>query len=126
MPEVPVPEATPDLGELLQEQPLPPTVPVRGEGAFLTQALPSRRVQADTDIIPSGSWTPLLPATPKRASTILIASDKGFRYSTNGMGRGMAWPVGVPLPLHNTEAVYLMADDPAGSTVSHLTELWAD
>jgi hypothetical protein len=119
-------EATPDLDELLQEEPLGVTVPVRGEGTFLTQALPARRVQAATDLIPAGSWTALLPGTPKRSRTILLSTDKAFRVSPNGTGLGMLWPASVPLELRHTEPVYVMADDPAGATVSHLTELWAD
>lgn len=127
MPEMGAVDPTPELDELLQEDPAGLTVPVRGEGVFLTQALPARRVQCATDLIPAGQWTALLPATPKRSRAVLIATDKAFQVSAKGTGTsGMVWPLNVPLEVRHTEAVYIMSTDPAGSTVSHFTELWAD
>lgn len=119
-------DPTPDLDELQQAEVSYPTVPVRGEGTFLVQQLPARRVQEATDLIPAGAWTPILPGTPKRARTVLLSTDTDFRYSSNGTGSGMLWPVGLPLELRHAERIYVMSDDPAGSTVSHFTELWAD
>lgn len=124
MPEVPDP--TPDLDELFQEDPAGLTVPVRTEGIVLTQGVPSRRVQAATDVIPAGAWTALLPGTPKRSRTVLLSTDKAFRYSPKGTGTGMLWPANLPLEIRNTEPAYVMSDDPAGATISHFTELWAD
>ena len=121
-------EPTPELDELYQEEPAGVTLPVRVEGVALTQSVPSRRVQCATDYVPAGpGWTALLPGTPKRSRTVLIATDKAFQVSPKGTGTsGMVWPVGVPLELRHTEPIYLMSTDPAGSVVSHLTELWAD
>lgn len=118
--------ATPDLDDLNQEDPAGVTVPVRVEGVALVTQVPARRVQCVTDLVPVGQWTPLLPETPKRARSVLISTDKAFYVSAQGVGVGMLWPANIPLDIRHTQKVYVMSADPAGSTVSHYSELWAD
>jgi hypothetical protein len=119
-------DPTPELEDLLQESPALPSVPVRGEGAFLVTVLPARRVQCATDVVPASGWTPLLPETPKRSRSVLISTDKAFLVSSTGTGTGMLWPASVPYEIRHTQRVYVMSADPAGATISHHTELWAD
>lgn len=120
-------DPTPELEELLQEEPAAVSVPVHGVGTFLTSELPARRAQPFTDFVSQAvGWVPLLPATPKRKLTTLLSTDKSFYVSTRGQGTGMLWPANQPLYWRTTEALYVMTADPAGSTISHLTELGSD
>lgn len=121
-------EATPDLDELLQEEPAMPTIPVRGEGLFTTHELPARRVQCATDAVPIAVWTSLLHETAKRKVTTVISTDKPFYVSPSGTGvTGMIWPANVPLYWRNASKLYVMSADPATvATISHMSELWAD
>jgi hypothetical protein len=129
MPEVGTVDLDPEhVEDLYQEPPQLVAVPVKGEGAFLTHALPAKRVQAATDAVPVAAWTPLLPETPKRHRTVLLSTDKPFYYSPTGTGStGMLWPANQPLYLFNVAKVYVMsADATLPATISHLSELWAD
>jgi hypothetical protein len=121
-------EPTPDLDELLQEEPAMLTVPVRVDGLVTAHELPARRAQCATDVVPIAAWTPLLPETPKRKRTTLLSTDKPFYVSPSGTGvAGMLWPANVPLYWRSVAKVYVMSADAAlPATISHLTELWAD
>lgn len=120
-------DPTPDLEELLQEEPAMVTVPVRVESMVTTHELPARRAQCATDLIPALTWTPLLPETAKRTRTVLLSTDKAFYVSQLGAGNGMLWPANVPLEWRTTGKLYVMsADAVLPATLSHMTELWAD
>lgn len=121
-------DATPDLEDVLQEDPRMMTVPVRTEGQVLTHELPCTRALMATDVVPIATWTSLLPGSLKRKVATLISLDKPFYVSTSGTGvTGMQWPALIPLVLRNAERVYVMSADAAVSaTISHVSELWAD
>lgn len=120
-------EPTPDLDELLQEETTAVAVPVRGEGVFLTQALPVRRVQYGTDTVPDTTWTDLLPATPKRARAVLV-SEVAFSVNNTSTGSGMLIPAGTPVEIRHTDRVYVRsaAPSPSAAIIGHMSELWAD
>lgn len=115
-----------DLDDLLQEPAQVPAVPVRTEGSVLTHELPAKRVQLATDVVPQGSWTPLLPETAKRKRACLLSTDQSFYVSTTGAGTGMLWPANQPLIFVHTQKIYVQSANVAGSTISHYSELWAD
>jgi hypothetical protein len=121
-------DASPGLSEVLQEEPAPfSAVPVDVLGPVQVHELPARRAQMKTDVVPAGSWTNILPETPKRKRVVLISTDKSFYLSVDGTGTtGFLWPANVALPLTHTQKLYAMSADPAGATISHVSELWAD
>lgn len=121
-------EASPDLDEVLQEEPAHLTaVPVTVLGPVQSHDLPARRAQLKADVVAAGSWTHLCPETLKRKQVLLISTDKAFYVSTDGTGStGFLWPANVPLVMTHTQKIYVMSADPAGSTISHCSELWAD
>jgi hypothetical protein len=122
------PQPSPEIEDVYQEEPSPfSTVPVHIEGPVQVHELPARRAQMKTDVVSNSGWTPLLPETPKRKRLVMISTDKSFYLSIDGTGvSGFLWPANVALVLEHTQRVYAMSADPAGSTISHCSELWAD
>lgn len=121
----------PDLEDLQQQQPDPlPALRTVVEGAVNVHLLPSRSavsrnypVHADATQPP----VPLLGADMRRRRAVVMSTEAIYIGPRDDVVNGTAaiWPLGVPLELEHTEAIYVRGVDTAG-TVSVIAENWAD
>jgi hypothetical protein len=120
-------EATPDLGEVLQEDSLISTVPVRIEEAAGFWLLPNRHVRYDSQLVGDTQWIQVLDGSKKRARATLMAIGQPIRIRTSSSGTGMAWPASVPFPVFHTEKVQVLCGTPAQTVEIGISEeFWAD
>lgn len=110
-----------------REWPLP-AMPVKPTGPVQTHELPSRVAVARPYAVGASTFEQVSGENLKRKRILLLASDKGFTYSTSGSSStGVAWPINVPLELRNAGAVYVKATTAGDtSTVQVIEEVWAD
>lgn len=117
-------EVTPGLDELLQEAPQLATVPVRVDGAVLTQELPSRYVWTTTYAGVVTTFEKIADATEKRKVIRLVSLDAAMWVKSGGQS-GAVWPANVPCVLTHTQEILVRAD--TGTTrIGVIAEFWAD
>ena len=133
--------STPELPDVQQED---PALDVKGEVKVVNlvrvQSLPSRHGMSASFNLATNEALALLGANKRRRRVILIgiapsgSTSRGFYVGPkDGVQSSFAalWPYGVPLPLENTEQIYVMPETSAGPlTAGHLisviSEDWAD
>jgi hypothetical protein len=114
----------PDVDDLLQREPVTPTVPTRVEGPVTTYRLPSR-VGATIKQPLTTDFQHVLGSNEKRARALLVA-DVDWEYSRGGSaGSGIPWYAKVPLTIEHCDAVYARVPTSTG-TLSVVAEVWAD
>lgn len=125
----------PDTQEVLQEEP-EYVMQVQGavtvKGPVRTQSLPRKGGATRSRAVADGRPVQLLTADPRRARVTLLSVEEPMYV---GYGEGsitdpstMAlWPAGLPFVCDTTVDVFVQcATEAASTTVSVVTELWAE
>lgn len=118
-------ESTPELEELLQEEPTGmPVSPVEVRGPVQTFDLPSRYVQTTTVSGVTTTYEKIADATEKRKVIRLVSIDGPMWVKCGGL-EGAIWPTGSPCVMTHTKEVMVRADT-ATVRIGVIQEFWAD
>lgn len=112
----------PDVGELLQEAPELPAVPVTVELGTVYR-LPARRTIVSSDAVGTTS-VGIAPSNPRR-SRITILADAEIWLARDSLSTGCRWPADVPFVGEHADSVFVRAET-GTAVVSCVQELWAD
>lgn len=119
-----VDQPDPELGEVLQEEPTLPTLPVNVNGPVQTRQLPSRIGGSIKEPLTT-AFSRVLYADLKRRRAVLVA-DVDWEYSRTGnSGSGVPWYAKVPLVIEHADEVNARVPTSTG-TLSIIAETWAE
>lgn len=120
-------EAYPDLDEVQQiEEPyIPIPVGVSIDGPVTVHQLPSRAGPVTAQEL-STDPVKVLAADPKRRRAVICGTDDFHVSHMQSASAGGVWPGLVPLVLEHADAVWAYVVNSDTSTLTIVTEYWAD
>jgi len=120
-------DAYPDLDDVqqIEEPAIAIPVSVQVDGPVVVHQLPSRTGPVTTEIL---STTPVkvLSADPKRRRAVICGTGDWYVSHINSASGGGVWPEVVPLVIEHGDAVYAYVVGMGASTLTIVTEYWAD
>lgn len=120
-------EAFPDLDDVqqIEEPAIPLPVSVQVDGPVIVHQLPSRTGPVTAEIL-STTVGKVLSVDPKRRRAVICGTGDWYVSHANSSSSGGLWPAEVPLVLEHGDAVYAYVVGMGASTLTIVTEYWAD